>query len=236
MLPNTIQALVQKFYASDGSLKVSEMDWRRRQELYEAFEQVDPKRGLLAQVWLAIITAEYVFPIFESNFAEVCYEDPEDDAYADLPTQWITLAHAVINGTAEEEAIAEYYHMAHTSMGCMINDYVSLALNAVCAAQAAYLAATIAMGFKPFQYLESYSVDQRGFVSYGSDDEPNALRGVDLDDRRLTLIGAGDAAAAAAMAFACSRTSPHYDLSKLEQFWDWWLQQAIPSAWQQAQQ
>lgn len=53
----------------------------------------------------------------------------------------------------------------------------------------------------------------------------------DADYGKMIL---GDTAAAAAMAAACAPDRYEFDEGKLLQFWEWWHEQAVPSAWKLA--
>ena len=233
MLPDTIQHLIRTADSDVRAHPQHQMNWRQRQAIYTAFDTATPSAGPRARIWLAILTAEFVLPIFETTFAEVCFEPPEDDAYAELPRQWITLARASVEGRSDPQSIGEYRHMAHTNMGCMQLDYGSVALNMVAAAEAAYRATKEALGIVPFHDMHLYSVSPRGFGSYGQIHDADAVRATDWTDTRLALL-AGDVAAAAAIAFACKRTSLECDTEKLLTFWAWWLTEAIPTAWAKA--
>lgn len=233
MLPDTIQHLIRTADWAVRAHSQHQMNWRQRHTIYTAFDTTTPSIGTQARIWLAILTAEYVLPIFEATFAEVCFEPPEDDAYAELPRQWITLAHTIVEGRSDPQSIAEYRHMAHTNMGCMQLDYGSLARNMVAAAEAAYRATKEALGIVPFHDLHLYSISPRGFGSYGQIHDTDAVRATEWPDTRLAFL-AGDVAAAAAIAFSCNRTSLECDSGKLLTFWGWWLAEAIPTAWAKA--
>jgi hypothetical protein len=52
-------------------------------------------------------------------------------------------------------------------------------------------------------------------------------------DEKLVRVGS-DAAGEAAVAYACGPTSIRCGPERLEEFWTWWLTEAIPKAWQMA--
>ena len=233
MLPDTISQLTTSVLSAVQAHPQHQMHWQQRQAIYTAFDTATPSTGTQARIWLAIFTGEHVLPTFETTFAEVCWEPPEDDGYAELPRHWIALARALVEGRADPQSIAEYRHMSHTNMGCMQLDYGSLALNAVAAAQAACRATGEALGVKPFRDIHRHSLSRRGLGSYGDIHAADAVMATEWSDAQLAFV-AGDVAAAAVIAFSCGRTSGASDPQKLLTFWTWWLSQAIPAAWAKA--
>ena len=57
-----------------------------------------------------------------------------------------------------------------------------------------------------------------------------------LTDEELAVRTTLDTASAAAVAWACTASSPTCEPERLEEFWKWWLNEVIPAAWEKSAQ
>lgn len=177
-----------------------------RLNIYAVFDLFE---GKLARIWftrLEILTAKRVLPIWQEAL-------PNNQ----LPEQILDLAEQVLNGSLDFEiarnasALDELYQL----LGGDLEDEVPATVEF--AGEAAYCA-FVNIRHQPFQNL---LVDEKL-----------------TDDKFYSQLG-GDAASSAVKAFAGVLMDGYWvkksDPQKRLEFWEWWLTEAIPQAWDLAQ-
>ncbi len=187
---------------------------QKREEIYEAFGPSTDRQASRARGRLAVITARQVLSIFEQAI-------PDEDN----PRKLIEMAEATLRGKLSvEDAIheaAEGHEIAGRLWG---REDSEVSWNAYLAGTAAHRALEEAAGVDPFKKVswirESDSVAQ-GEQTIPFDEIP--------DEKLAEQLG--DAASAAAIAYAYDADQLMCDPKKLLDFWYWWLTEAIPAAW-----
>ncbi len=190
----------------------------RRRAIYEAFgPKTDPVANR-ARGWLAVLTAQRVLPIFEQAL-------PGEE----LPRQLIEMAVGVLQGKFDVSLAVRAAADGHEVAGRLWGyDEAAVPWNSNLAGNAAHRALAEVAGQAPLAVdaapiNAAYDQDKQGIP-------PNLW-----SDEKLAQV-AGDAASSAAVAFACSADSPSCDPDKLLEFWEWWLTEAIPTAFKMASQ
>ena len=223
-IPEKLTALVTAALAEMQADPSHRLPYQRRREIYDAFGNDQIGRDALG--WLAIITARRVLPIFQEAF-------PEDT----LPQELLGTAVGVLQGQVDEETVEEMQELGYNAAGNVWGyDEDEMPWNADMAGGAAYHALKEARGQKPLQHLDK--VFSLGVVDLASGEmvteHPQPMSGDQFADEELSQIDSSDTAAKAAVAFACGAEGPHCGPEKLCVFWTWWLQEAIPEAWEAA--
>lgn len=187
---------------------------QKRQEIYEAFGPRTDRQATRARGWLAVITARHVLPIFEQAL-------PEETN----PRKLIEIAEATLRGNLRvEEAIheaAEGHEIAGRLWG---REEIEVTWNAYLAGTAAHRALAEAAGVDPFMEISWI----RASESPAQGGQPIPFD--QLPDEKLAER-LGDTASAAAVAYAYDADQLKCDPNKLLEFWSWWLEDAIPAAW-----
>jgi hypothetical protein len=182
--------------------------------------------------WLAINTMEKVLPIFKA--ATYSPEVDEDDLA--LPMKLVEMAYGVMKGTTNpQEALHEASALEH-EFGMLLNEYEydpeGFPLNASLVGWTA--------GEALAETLASYRIDwlleqKMRWLELDGKPRPSDITSIELlwdeSERVGPLL---DTAGDAAMAYSCSNSSPVCDPAKLEEFWTWWLTEALPEAWARA--
>lgn len=227
-LPTEIRRLIDETLAAVRNDSLHEMGQDRRRRIYEALWSRPP--GEKACKWLAVMSARRVQPIYRETVAASSFAD--DEFVVSLLDRIISVAEKVLTGELsledvrrgeESGDIEDFYHSILVAAEKEFPRYVWLA------ALAADYARLEAMGYKPLDTRISGEVP---------DESGNMLitRSDTWTDTRLAGSGchADDAAVDAAFAFAKCITREQYDSSKVLEFWEWWLTEAIPEAWTKA--
>ena len=179
-----------------------------RREFYASIAPEDNAFAWRVRGWLAILSAQRVLPIFQEVF-------PEES----LPADSIGLAEALLKRFVEQEAargkISEADAIADSLWGYPDEEVPA---NAMLAGWAANSAALAASGFDALSRLRNYIFNAT----------PGAKSQTVITD--LDILGQGDTASHAAMA-ASSDEVGHCDPEKLLVFWEWWLTEALSTAW-----
>lgn len=213
-IPEDLKSLINLLLVKIRSDPSHHLQAQNRQEIYEAFGSRTDRRANSARGWLAVITARHVLSIFERTL-------PDDTS----PRRRIEMAEATLQGSLlVEDAIreaAEGHEIAGRLWG---HEDSEVTWNAYLAGTAAYRALAEAAGVDPFKkiswILASESTDQGG--------QPIPFD--QLSDEKLAER-LGDTASAAAVAYAYDADQLECDPNKLLEFWSWWLEEAIPTAW-----
>ena len=177
-----------------------------RLNIYAAFAEFENK---LAKIWLTrleILTAKRVLPLWQEALPNI-----------QLPEQVLDLAEQVLDGFLDFETAcnANILDELYQLLGGDLEDEVPATVEF--AGESAYCA-FVNIRHQPFQDL---LVDEKL-----------------TDDKFYSQLG-GDAASSAVKAFAGVVIDGYWvkksDPQKRLEFWEWWLTEAIPQAWELAQ-
>ncbi len=212
--PASVKSIVKCFLIHIHEGPTHRLPAQKRQEVYEAFGPRTDRQANCVRGWLAVITARQVLSIFEQAISD-----------EDNPRKLIEMAEATLRGKLSvEDAIheaAEGHEIAGRLWG---HEDSEVSWNAYLAGTAAHRALAEAVGIDPFKKVTWIS---------GSDSLAQSEQSVPLDqlpDEKLAEQ-LGDAASAAAVAYAYDADKLKCDPKKLLEFWRWWLKDAIPAAW-----
>jgi|GEM_PF-980021 len=194
-----------------------------RLAIYDAFGFRSNLQEQRVRAYLALITAQRVLPLWQVAF-------PSDD----MPKRMLVLAEGVLRRTVDTEVAARemadaWYH--HPQSGDS-EEYVLWHI--YCAGEAALNAVSEALGKNPLaERIQDYTSANHKDPIYIKDAET-------ITDNDL-VYGVADTASSAAIAYAGRIDggdgylidSPS-DPEKRREFWEWWLTEAIPQAWELA--
>lgn len=203
-----------------------EMGQNHRRRIYRALQSTP--RGEVACQWLALLAAHRVLPIYEHALAKIDEYREQDEFGVNAiqkPRYMLNAMGQVIRGMIPRESIineARYDLDGFMHIG-LDKRVPYLAVSAACEA------VDEVMGAMPLQTQISKAVrHDDGTIEYvGSDkwtDEELAGAGANADD----------AAVDAAYAYAQNSETSQFDYEKVLEFWNWWLEEAIPQAWKMA--
>jgi hypothetical protein len=201
-------------------------DWRRRRDLYHLLHATDTT-GYRAHGWLAVLAADYVLPIFTTQF-------PDDP----LPQQLIAYATRVMRGEVRNRSarLSMLLEDGYTGTGidCILYDMRDgvVAYNAEYAGEAAYKALLEASG--AHDLLDHTDDLVHGRHAQAFDVAADATPATVTDRDLAHLAAFSDTASAAAMAYACAQATFQLDPVRLAEFWEWWVRYAVPEAWRRA--
>jgi hypothetical protein len=197
-------------------------DWRIRREIYRSLKQINSPPGKTIHAWLGVLAAEHVLPIFTRRF-------PEDSLPADLLAMAIQVAEG--NIAPQSDRVSNLLNEGHFRTG--INNFTwrgSLVYNAEYAGQACYKALLEATRYQELlEDIEQCPHLKRKLPSIGNQ---AALAIKDTDFAFLDAYG--DTAASAAIAYACRPDKSILRCDSLRLFWEWWVDTALPVAWERA--
>jgi hypothetical protein len=193
-----------------------------------------------ARGWLAVLSAEKVLPIFEHGSFRV---EDMPDGILELPSHLLDLSKRVMQGNvsppqALQEATAlDADQEFHILLAESRRDPESFPVNAILAGRASAKALREACGLDDMSLLQGD--DRWHWLSEPEISNPAQLEGHsaqtlshdDPIDEKFALKASADTAACAAVAYACGIASTKCDPGKLEEFWSWWLTEALPKAW-----
>lgn len=203
-------------------------DWQIRRTFYRTCRSSYPLQSAACIGWLAVSAAQYVLPLFTSAIT--------DD---DLPQQLVTYAEKIMRNQRRRRSARVSYLLDQaylcTGIDCLVWRPIT-AYNAEYAGTAAHKALMEASGQDDLLEDIEHGI-HRGWVTPRTRSRtdvqpigPSAITDSDI----AHLAAYGDTAGAAAIAHACARESFTLDPTKLRQFWEWWVTNALPHAWQQA--
>jgi hypothetical protein len=181
--------------------------------------------------WLAIITAEKVLPIF--NAATYSPEvDEEDLAW---PMKLLEMAYGVMKGSTDPQKALQEASAFHEEFRLIDeNDYdpEGFPLNASLAGWTAKEALVETVAW----YRIDWELKQEMWLlERAGKPRPSDIGSIELLWDQSERVGPFlDTAGDAATAYSCSTTSPVCDPAKLEEFWTWWLTEALAEAWARA--
>lgn len=189
---------------------------KTRRTLYDLIQSLFPITARQIRGWTAFITAQRVLPIFERSL-------PDER----MPRRLLALAQRVLVGSLPSTSwrVKRYVDVSYHAAGhCWGRDEEEVPYSADIAGSAARKAILEVLGYEPLRNLHYLHV----FTS------PQSLSGDDLSDLHLATDGQGDTAGTAAIAYATAGDNLNAAPQRLNDFWQWWLQEAIPQGWKQA--
>ncbi len=219
-VPPQLQEKIDKGLEAVETHSLHHFHWPHRQELYPAFGAYNDPIVLKARGWLAVLTAQHIFPILEVAQTEI------DDLLHSMLESSINY----LNGMTSDEGIASIEDEGYHTLGNWSDmDDLGYSPRVDIAAMAVYKAAGEARGKRqdPFEFAKNHTKHTRDGVISGE---------AFSDSDWVSLAGVGDTAGCAALAYAATNENvSSYDPQKLEEFWKWWLLEAIPKAWELAE-
>ncbi|WP_339093756.1 Imm5 family immunity protein [Deinococcus sp. VB142] len=185
------------------------LDWRLRRAFYLELGQ-ETRWARAFRGWLAVLCVQKVLPVL----LPLCPHDPE--VFDELS--------ACISHLLQRETPLSLRHLLDSNYHSYAQELLlfnkSRPQNALCTRMAS---------FRAMQEIKNWDNEYGWldpFVSARRRDE-NGMEIQDTTDADWVGVAAvGDAASAAAVAFACSETSTECDPAKLRAFWTWWLDEA----------
>lgn len=228
-VPSEIQQLaadgLEQMYANPKH----HFDWRIRRQLYRQFKKINRLAGHQAHGWLALIAAEHVLPIFTSTF-------PDDR----LPARLVRYAKRVLTGSIASTSwridILEDHGYMSTGLDMLELRDGKIAYDAEYAGAAAYHALMQARGQHDFlEHVEDLRRQNGYFVMGGGALRPEFdyyEQGASFTDEDIAHLSAYcDTAGTAAIAYSCDHQQLQIHSHRLQEYWEWWVQSAIPEAW-----
>jgi Immunity protein Imm5 len=193
----------------------------QRRMLYKAFGPWDAAFPQRVRAWLAVFAAQRALPIYQSNPSRF----PDDD----LPAQLIDTALQVLHGRAEPQRVKEMAEWGYNAAGhCWGYDEDELPFHIDCAGHAAYHA--LGGATHDLYFLQDLDTGYGMMTPKGV----HIISGAEWTNQRLLdFARAVDTALYAAAALATNPVSQEWEPQPWQAFWMWWLDEAIPMAWEQ---
>lgn len=149
-----------------------------------------------------------------------------------LPKMLLELAGKILQQTfVQKSFIQNALDQGYEAFGILLQEAFDspedFPLNAVLAGKTAYNALAEVVGGDIFHHLQRDIVVGRtpqGQLQYAAWQS--------VTDEVFVLRTGGDTAGAAALAFASNAASTNCDSGRLLEYWQWWLSEAIPQAWE----
>jgi hypothetical protein len=232
-MPPPLQQAIEEALAAIRSHPNHELNWRYRRAIYQAFGDYEVSEVRKARNWLAILTAQKVLPIFTGLVP-----------WQPLPLLLISAALKIILQEydawepEDRESALQVHELAYHAFGNTVayDPFIERYFrNAEYAGYASYKALGEVLGNEdPFEHIQFFSRSKDGaygaFGKHPGEDWVGGEEFADVDMAHLAAVG--DTAATAAIGYACSQNSVEIDRSRLKEFWEWWLNDAIPLSWQ----
>lgn len=241
LIPNILLQQLEELLAEVRTTQQHELKPLHRLHLYHTFNefidlsgslytrlvetnQLDLPKGQQKYIRLAILTARYVLPVWQQAVPAMVARD--DTLPVDLPQMMLDMAEGVLNSTvspneANNALCDDFYH----AMGAIAYD---VTYEVWCASNAAYSALKAVLGYKPFRIDE---------IDVSVSDDTLSPGDGDVALSALNAFTASDNDAPGVWAFTTKSHSPlSFDIQKRLEFWEWWLTEAIPQAWELAQE
>lgn len=214
LVPAELQLLLEQGHAAMLQNQQHLLAPSYRDRIYRAIGSEDDYHAKRVRGWLGLLTAQKVLPIwkqawFRSGLAKLPWPD-------DIPQPEHLLQHteAVLVGSADIE-IAEAAMQASEAWLLQLDSTavgLNLPITGFFAGLASVKALLEALGYHPF-------VGGEPWISADYSDT------FDLD------LESSDAAKWAAYAWAGREVDSDSNIVKRKEFWEWWLREAIPTAW-----
>lgn len=172
--------------------------------------------------WIAILTAKYVLPIWENTNLNTIFSNTE---YIISPNEIIEVAEQIISGSGDIERAyrdlnEEYYYCLN------IGHFTQFDLAAVCAS-ALYTIIVVLLGANNLDKFNPAMSEAK--ITLERDCILQSARAYTVIDKNKPGKW---------MEFENKTSKPSgitFDADKRLEFWEWWLTEAIPQAWELAQ-
>jgi len=188
--------------------------------------------------WLAVLTARKVLPIWEQNPVP---NDPNDKIYSHDPLEMLEIAEGVLRETVDADTIRG---------GCVDRFYFGTvgvqnftSANAADAMETAFAALNVGFCGKE-SYRDGRDFTITAITAYALIDENlpgvawkaslNAIESGEFFDPELVRVE--DSRQKEWVNIVCYYKPVTIDTQKVLEFWEWWLAEAIPQAWEMAYQ
>jgi hypothetical protein len=217
-LPGYVRSMIDEALTEISLDSEHHFTLTRRFALYKALGSPDPQPSILNPFrgWLGVLTAKYVLPIWHQ--ALPIWEDIPPDLPDDnrLPDQLITTAEGVLSGTislevAQKEAGDQWYVVGN--IGDEFSAYRDDKPVTV------YFACDAALKALCEALNQEFLGKLRNWEKYTDDNLPDFVR---------------DSASSAVVAYAGNNESGEVNIDKRQEFWEWWLSEAMPLAWERS--
>lgn len=234
-IPTELDTSIQAALLSVLSDAKHDFNWQLRQVLYKTLDKVCQSDIKKTRGWLALFAAEKVLPIFTS------FTSNAPSPHNLYPQKLILMTKGIIEDSVNQEIAAELLEDAYHSSDIWgsVNQEGDFDFGAHYAAIAAYKALSeTTLGEDQFSCAKNHAKSTRdGSITFFGGQAPT--------DRWITseffsdfdwarLIAVGDTAGTAAVAFSYRSGSNYCDIKKLKEFWEWWLLEALPEAWEKS--
>jgi hypothetical protein len=200
------------------------LSWNHRHAIYQAFK-VDPV-GQQARIWLDILTTHYVLPQWEAIRQSEIWEDYDE------PKTMVQLAEDVLMGktapSVGREMALHWSEVSDLSGETLDSPYY----NAWCVFKAALTTVWLAVGWDCFENPDPESVPTTDHIS-------EWVYGDTAEMAMLAYVGGtwtpveGWTTGFEEQGGEWDRETPEAQ-ARRQAFWEWWLLEAIPQAWEQA--
>jgi hypothetical protein len=225
-IPNEVRRSVDQALAALQVSAADELKPFYRQSIYIALKRAHSSRGVQARAWLDIITVRRILPVWQSSWRSMEYDEY---GYNHMPEKMVSLAEALLSSRADRTQAEKVADLAREMTDLTAEGKTSRYYLAWCVFDAALRTLIEALGY-------------------------DSLEGVEITDQtsNAELESYGDAARWAAMAAAggtwklvAEEAFPEpeivqWDFSsaavrqRRRDFWEWWLREAVPAAWEAA--
>jgi hypothetical protein len=246
-LPTSLKDAIDDALQNIRNHPTHEFGPRNREVLFKIMDAIPS--GQIARKWLGILTARKVLPIYEGliqnsiqNLFSLAEKVMSDEVYGEemyrqldenQPQLSLYLAERVMSGEINVEQVYRLACDWHYTVGYMSENLPDGAALANIAANKALIEVS-SPNFKPFDFLSD--LHRVGFIDGeidGFELKENYLNGEQFSDLIWANSGQSDTAAAAVSSWAFN-SGEEFDTAKVLEFWEWWLLEAIPDAWEKA--
>jgi hypothetical protein len=220
-----------------------------RLPIYKAVQEKAPDVEYKFYGWLALITAEKVLPIWE----DLMPDDEEPNAAEnapiyerittfDLPFTMLDIAEDLLLEKITAKDVAEELELFYNWTGNFgeYQEEEPVPGRAVAVVDTCYAALMAAFPIRPFEEISPRQIEEGLPDEISSDWRADvasaavlAYSGLAYDDDVIIgadLVNNGEGAMKALMA----TTHPNFQPEKRREFWEWWLNEALPEAWLEA--
>jgi Immunity protein Imm5 len=228
-LPEQSQKLVTHYLDKVRQDPAHHLKPIERLEIYESFNSDNDEVGRKAFVWLHILSARKVEKIWNTGI--------NDYYLRELGSQLLTLAEDILTGLVSKNSkiVKRVADSTYHAFG-NIEDFPD---NVVCSITAAEDAFNVAIGFKPFKPVEidDETLDENLWDEQVWDAPSNAMRAYanfygyyeeNENEEAEEVEISGQMTRILTNAIVSGKSDPQKRL----EFWEWWLTEAIPQAWE----
>jgi hypothetical protein len=232
-LPTELQRCLAEALAEMRADPAHQLRPYRRQVIYEALGPPDDPATNRTRGWLGVVIARFVLPVWETIATDLAIELRSRYGYDDQGIQWLDLsaparALAIIEDLVKGRQLdaesrvflhERFYYWQNIGLQKWFPDKAWWPVSAIYWAQP----------------------DKTGYFGGGEDWDTPSFSADDSDeDRYLSPVDlAGLGVRAYASIYDSTRDRAHefrLDAQRSQEFWEWWLQEAVPRAWALAHQ